>query len=461
MIILKKMKGGLSMLSDSEKKKGISLRKVYLWLMVIAFVIFGLTMFSVYLLTSTFFSLSDSAKEHSDLEKAAHELMDASDYLTENTQRFTIDGDMKFLNKYFAEAFENNRREEAIQKMSSDQKYSKALKQLQEAMDASVTLMNQEYYSMKLVIEAKGYTDYPDILKSIKLNDEDSKLSPESKMQKATTLVLNDDYYNQKEEIRQNMKESLNELEVLSQNEENHVMMRLQHQLILICIMSIIQTAVILFLIVLTSHLGIKPVLKAVEKIKDDDPIPEIGANEFRYLAKTYNKMYAIYKGSLERLNFKASHDELTGAYNRSGYELLLSSVDMSNTHLLLFDLDNFKSINDNFGHETGDKVLKKLVNTLKCNFRTDDYICRIGGDEFVVFMVNTTQMQKDLISHKIEKINAELGNTTDGLPAFSVSVGIAHGTNASNSTNLFEKADQAMYKSKQSGKRTYTFYSG
>ena len=166
--------------------------------------------------------------------------------------------------------------------------------------------------------------------------------------------------------------------------------------------MSIIQTAAILFLITLTSHLGIKPILKAVEKIKEDDPIPEIGANEFRYLAHTYNKMYSIYKGSLERLNFKASHDELTGAYNRSGYELLLSSVDMCTTHLILFDLDNFKRVNDTYGHETGDRVLKKLVQTLQNNFHNDDYICRIGGDEFVVFMVHTTQMQKQLISTKI-----------------------------------------------------------
>ena len=148
------------------------------------------------------------------------------------------------------------------------------------------------------------------------------------------------------------MQESLKELERLTYNNQDAAMKLLQGHIIHVCIMSIIQTAVILFLIILTSHLGIKPVLKAVEKIKDDDPIPEIGANEFRYLAQTYNKMYAIYKGSLERLNFKASHDELTGAYNRSGYDLLLSSVDMSNTHLLLFDLDNFKGINDTFGHE-------------------------------------------------------------------------------------------------------------
>ena len=168
----------------------------------------------------------------------------------------------------------------------------------------------------------------------------------------------------------------------------------------------------------------------------------------------------AVCQNSLERLNFKASHDELTGAYNRSGYELLLSSVDLSTTHLILFDLDNFKGINDNYGHETGDRVLKKLVDTLKNNFRIDDYICRIGGDEFVVFMVHSSPAMKNLITTKIENINNQLSEETDGIPPISTSVGIVHGTDVKDSSTLFEKADEAMYKSKQKGKRTLTFYS-
>ena len=127
--------------------------------------------------------------------------------------------------------------------------------------------------------------------------------------------------------------------------------------------------------------------------------------------------MYEVYKRSLANLNFKASHDELTGAYNRSGYELLLSSIDLGSTTMMLFDVDNFKTINDTYGHEVGDKVLTRLVQVLKKNFRFDDYICRIGGDEFVVFI------------------------------------------EAADAADLFEKTDAAMYQAKQNGKRTYKFY--
>jgi diguanylate cyclase (GGDEF)-like protein len=158
-------------------------------------------------------------------------------------------------------------------------------------------------------------------------------------------------------------------------------------------------------------------------------------------------------------LNFKASHDELTGAYNRAGYDLLLSSIDLHSTYMLLFDVDNFKSINDTYGHETGDRVLVKLVQVLRGNFRSDDHICRIGGDEFVVFMVHSSPKQKDLIAKKIEQINRELLRPEAGLPSVSLSVGIVHGTQVDNIAGLFECSDVAMYESKKHGKRTYTFY--
>ncbi|MBO4899751.1 MAG: GGDEF domain-containing protein [Lachnospiraceae bacterium] len=98
---------------------------------------------------------------------------------------------------------------------------------------------------------------------------------------------------------------------------------------------------------------------------------------------------------------------------------------------MMLFDVDNFKTINDTYGHETGDMVLIKLVEVLKRVFRDDDCICRIGGDEFVVFMVHSGNIRHRLIESKIGQINAELENT-----------------------------DAAMYESKKSGKGTYTFHS-
>ena len=252
--------------------------------------------------------------------------------------------------------------------------------------------------------------------------------------------------------------DSLNELETMAYDTDASALSSLGREMALVRVVIVLQTIGIIIMVWITSRLGIRPVLNAVDQIKADSPISEAGANEFRYLARAYNKMYEIYKSSLERLNFKASHDELTGAYNRAGYELLLTSVDLNWTYMLLFDIDNFKGINDTYGHETGDRVLTKLVQVLRSGFRSDDYICRIGGDEFIVFMVHSNNLQQRLIARKIEAINKDLADTDDGLPPISVSVGIVHGSEVSDLEELFEKTDAAMYHSKQNGKSTYTF---
>ncbi len=449
-----------AMASKREKNEGISLRTINLWLIIGAVIISGVMLYFTFQLSSSFRHLTETSEQQIELRNAARELLDASDYLTENVQRFTVRGEMKFLEGYFTEAFEANRREAAVKKMSEGEGSEAALQKLQTAMDKSLELMNQEYYAMRLVLEAKGYGDYPDVLRSVELSAEDRALAPDEKMRRATELVLSDGYYELKEQIRLNMRASLDELEQLAYATDSDALESIRKEMYFVRAVIVLQAVMIFFMVWLTAHLGIHPVLNAVDRIKEDSPIPEVGANEFRYLARAYNKMYEVYKNSLERLNFKASHDELTGAYNRAGYDLLLSSIDLPSTYMMLLDVDNFKTINDTYGHETGDKVLIKLVRILKNNFRTDDYICRVGGDEFVIFLRHASEVQRNLIASKIEKINRELEASDDGLPPASISVGIVHGKNAMDAKNLFEQTDEAMYQAKKKGKHTYTFYS-
>ena len=442
-----------------KKNKGISLRTVQLWLTIGAVIVSGLMFYATYDLSASFRRLTEQSEQQITLRKAARGLMEASDYLTEKAQRFSVQGDMRLLDEYFEEAFETNRREKAVSTMAAVEDIAVPLAELQAAMETSVSLMNREYYAMRLVIEAKGYTDYPEQLRSVKLSDEDQALSPEEKMQLAAEMLHDYGYYRQKDRIRDKMGACLNELERISYNSDESALETLREQMMYLRLSIALFIVAVLFLVWLTAHLGIRPILNAVERIKADRPSPEAGAKEFRYLAQTYNKMYEAYKDSLEHLSFKASHDELTGAYNRSGYELLLSSIDLNTTCMMMFDVDNFKSINDTYGHEVGDKVLVKLVRLLKSNFRADDYICRIGGDEFVVFMEHSNEILHTQIVSKIERINQELNGPNDGLPPITMSVGVVHGTDATDARDLLKKADQTMYQAKQNGKNTYAFY--
>lgn len=442
-----------------KREEGISHRKVHIWLVIIIIIFSGTVVYSTAKMTRTFIRISAAYKQNSELQNAANELMSASDYLTEQVQRFTATGEKAFMEQYFTEAFESKRREEAIAKMDADDKTDAALSHLEEAMSNSVSLMNLEYYAMRLVIDANGYTDYPEVLRDITISTEDAALSQYDKMHLATELVLSDEYYAQKDEIRREVQESLAEVDKLAKNIEEIELESLRSQMRIVRAAIVIQAAFIFFTMWLTSRLAINPLFDAVDRIKEDSPISENGSNEFNYLARAYNKMYEKNKSSFERLNYKASHDELTGAYNRAGYDYLLANIDLSSTYMMLVDVDNFKSINDTYGHETGDKVLIKIVNILKSIFRDDDCICRVGGDEFVIFIIHSSSMQRRLIESKISQINTELENTDDGLPPVTISIGIVNGKDVKDTEHIFEKTDAAMYESKKSGKNTYTFY--
>ena len=447
--------------ADYMKKSGISHRVVHLWLVIIIIIFSGTVVYATLRLTSTFWGITAAFRQGAELQGAAHELMSASDYLTEQVQRFTIEGDERFLDRYYVEAFESKRREAAIARMDVDSRTSEALEQLQQAMDNSVELMDMEYYAMRLVIEAKGYTDYPEVLQSVELSEADMALSPDEKMRRASELVHGDAYYSKKDRIRTAMQESLYEVEKLTKSVEAEEIDSLYRDINIVRVAILIQALLVFFMIWLTTRLAINPILNAVGQIKADLPVSEVGSNEFRYLASAYNKMYEKNKSSLENLSFKASHDELTGAYNRTGYEILLSNIDLESTYMLLFDVDNFKTYNDRYGHEVGDKVLVKIVDVLKKVFRDRDCICRIGGDEFVVFLMHSGGMKHRQITAKIEQISKYLEDTDDGMPPISVSVGIMNGRDARDVKQLFEMTDAAMYESKHKGKSTYSFSSG
>ena len=441
-------------------KKGISHRIVHLWLVLVIVIFSSTVVYFSFRLTATVGRITEASRQSQDLQRAAHELMNASDYLTEQVQRFTINGDLRFLEQYFTEAFESKRREEALSIMKTDSRAANAYAQLESAMNNSVKLMDLEYYAMRLVIEAKGYTDYPELLNDVKLTDKDAALSADEKIRHATEIVLGDEYYELKDQIRTDMQDCLVEVEKLGAGIVRSELDFLDRELVIIRISVLVQAAMIFSLLLLTTRLAINPVISAIDQIKSGQPVKETGSKEFVYLAHAYNVMYEKNKSSIEHLNYKASHDELTGAYNRVGYDFLLSSLDIASTYMMLFDVDNFKTINDTYGHETGDKILIKLVNTLKSVFRDDDCICRIGGDEFVVFMVHSGSMPQRLIESKLEQISIDLANTDDDLPGVSISAGIVNGKDVTDTSKIFEMSDEAMYRSKKSGKNTYTFYS-
>ena len=156
---------------------------------------------------------------------------------------------------------------------------------------------------------------------------------------------------------------------------------------------------------------------------------------------------------SKEKLTYEATHDKLTGLYNRRGYDFLMENVDLETSALLLFDIDNFKSINDTYGHDAGDRILTRVSDTIFGNFRAQDYICRIGGDEMAVIMGHTDMSLASLIESKVKKINKTLSEKDGQDPSVQVSCGVAFGESGINAETIFKRADTCLYEVKDGEK--------
>ena len=170
-------------------------------------------------------------------------------------------------------------------------------------------------------------------------------------------------------------------------------------------------------------------------------------------MTRTYNKILLENQDARERLSHEASHDALTGLFNRGAYDLLMSSTDKEHMALLLIDVDNFKGVNDTYGHAVGDRVLKRVADILKHSFRSVDILCRIGGDEFAVVMTRANSSMADLVLNKIQRANDLLQHPKDDLPPVSLSVGVAFSDRKNPKGDIFKDADTALYQVKESGR--------
>ena len=444
-------------------KRKIRIQRVSFWSLIVtlifAFIFAALSIVG----RKQFTVLQDSTEQYILCENAAKQLQDGSDYLTEEVRLFAMTGNSQYMDLYFKEADITKRREHALEDLKQYFDGTDSFTSLQSALYHSVDLMNTEYYSMRLVCEAQGISqsNWPDALQSVELSDEDSQLSIEEKMQKAQDLVCNNDYQNTRTIITDKVTECMNDLITLTRNHQGRATTIFSDMYHKLEVGVIVLVALMLLMSLIVRKLIVEPLISYNESIKHGEIFPVLGAEELQNLALTYNQVFQENLETQRLIRHQAEHDALTGILNRRSFEKLLHVYEEgdNNFALILVDVDVFKSVNDTYGHAVGDIVLKNVATYLKTAFRSIDYVCRIGGDEFAVIMVEMTSDLQYTIKDKIAAVSEQLAHPEEGVPKTTLSVGVAFTDRENPGESLFQDADKALYHVKENGRNGCGFY--
>jgi diguanylate cyclase (GGDEF)-like protein len=163
---------------------------------------------------------------------------------------------------------------------------------------------------------------------------------------------------------------------------------------------------------------------------------------------------------TLERLHEIAMRDDLTGLYNRRqlmeylGRQKALADRATLRFTLCYVDLDHFKRVNDKFGHTRGDEVLKEFAEIAMKVVREEDFVARIGGEEFVMVLINASPKDAEMVANRLrQQTQAMTIDASDLSFSVTASVGIAMYANGEEIEHLLDQADAAMYQAKNQGR--------
>lgn len=411
--------------------------------------------------------MDESARAYIELEKQATTVKDASDYLTEQVRLFVQTADPEYMTLYFEEANVSKRREHALEKLEtyhlSDRDGGGIY--MQEAVRHSRELMKREIYAMRLTAESAGFSleFLPEEVRNIRLEAEDQVLSPAEQAEKARGMLFDAEYQQTKSVIYANLDHFLEivaeymEVRLLGGLDKLSDAISVQQVLILMIVAVIAGSCVIIAFFV------IRPLRICLRCVSEESMIEVTGAYEFRRIAEVYNDIYRKNQASAANeafLKYKAEHDPMTGLLNRSAFSQITETLSREKVALalLIIDVDEFKQVNDQYGHGVGDCVLMRISELLKENFLSQDYLFRIGGDEFAGIIIDVTEEQKEMIAGRIQNLNDELQKAIAGMPRVSLSVGVTFSREGYDK-KLYQESDQALYWMKNHGRCGCHFY--
>jgi diguanylate cyclase (GGDEF)-like protein len=441
--------------------KGIHIRRANRVGMILSGLLFLVVLYYTGQVNQKAQALTQASDDYIFCQETAVQVSEGSDYLTEQVRLYVVTQDRTYAQNYFSELYTNQRREQALDALEQRQPEAVENAQLQMALETSNDLARTELYAIGLVALAQG-DDFSGDGLDVTIDPADQALSAQEKIALAQSMVFSGEYEQSKEEIADCIDlflSTITQATYGAQGQAAGALARITWQqrtaIALLFGISVVTFGIIYF--------GIsRPLRRYGKAIQANTVLEEAGFYEFRYLAKAYNEMYRANAANRKLLRHEAEHDPLTGILNRGAFEKqrqLLRDQPEPMAFLLL-DVDQFKGVNDTYGHETGDRVLQKVSYLLQAGFRSNDLVARLGGDEFGVIMRKATSANSPVIVEKIEAFNRILQQPDNHLPPATLTVGVAFSDNGFND-ELFQQADQALYQRKAHGRCGCEFYKG
>ena len=446
------------------KKNEIRLKMVAYSIIVFACAVLFLTLFGIYQIDVKYHSLMRATEQNIDAAKTIDLLDDYSDYLTEQAREYVITNNFDYVEAYFKEITNGLHKEHSLAILERQMFYDnqEICDLLDEFSDLSEEMKDYEIHAMKLMA-VRNEVDpeaFPGGLEKYELTKEELHYSKQEELDAAYYLVFGKEYMELRKAADEKMTAVQNKIESVTRTQRVAASDKALHSIRFqtVCLILIFVALIALLMVFLIMVL--RPIYTIEASMKKQERLKEVGPRELRDLVKAYNHMCELHAESKVELAHEAEHDALTGLLNRGAFEKLKGYLQESiePTALILLDVDNFKSVNDTYGHQTGDEALKRVAELLKENFSTNDYPARTGGDEFAVIMTHITPKEKDVIRAKINAMNDKLAKQEGDIPKLSLSAGIAF-AQIGYKPELYNMADEALYKTKENGKCGYTFY--
>lgn len=176
-------------------------------------------------------------------------------------------------------------------------------------------------------------------------------------------------------------------------------------------------------------------------------------------LADSNQRLETEVKKRTAQLEKMATTDELTDLINRRetmrvlDIEISRAARQQTALSIMMLDLDDFKAINDNFGHQTGDKTLKAAADCCKEQLRKTDFVGRVGGEEFLIILPDTAIDSATELAERIRQALEERTTTDNSIPVCTASIGVAQCRPADTLASLIQRADETLYQAKAAGR--------